>query len=116
MTATLIETPNGERLVILPEQEYQKLLALAAGRPVDEPQIEVPAEMANRIFAGENPIRVYREWRAETALRLAMHCDLSPGHISDLESGRRRPTEEVRRRIADFLGVHPNDLIPANMD
>jgi DNA-binding XRE family transcriptional regulator len=115
MKATLIETPNGERLVILPEAEYRQLIAAAEGRK-DATEVVVPAQVANRIFAGENPIRVYREWRDETALHLAMLCDLSPGHISDLERGRRRPTEEVRQRIARVLGVHPDDLIPANMD
>jgi DNA-binding XRE family transcriptional regulator len=76
----------------------------------------VPANVANRIFAGEHPIKVYREWRGMTAKAVAEAAGVSAGHVSDLESGRRTPSDDARARIALALGVEADDLIPARMD
>src|SRR5262245_58539361 len=111
---TLIETPGGERLVLLPEAEYRSLLSAAEGRAKTAETI-VPAGVASRIFAGENPVRVYREWRGLTGRELAAQSGLSAGHISDIESGRRSASAEARATIAALLGLAADDLLPANM-
>ena len=115
MPATLIETPGGERLVLLPEGEYRSLLAAAEGRSARAATI-VPADVANRIFAGENPVRVFREWRGLTARALAARAEMSATHLSDIESGRRAPSIEARERLAAALDIDAEDLEPANMD
>jgi transcriptional regulator with XRE-family HTH domain len=114
MSVTLIETPGGERLVLIPEAEYRRLLS-AAERHAPNTTI-VPAEIANRIFAGEHPVRVYREWRAMTARALAKAAGTSAGHLSDIEHGRREPSEDLRSRLAAILGLDPDDLMPARAD
>ena len=114
MIPTLIETPKGERLVIIPEADYKALVAAAEGRAATS-EVIVPAEVANRIFAGEHPLRVYREWRGLNAADLASAAGVSAGHLSDIERGRRQASAEVRDRLAVALGVHADDLIPANM-
>jgi DNA-binding transcriptional regulator YiaG len=115
MASTLIETPNGERLIILPESEYRQLVADAQGRK-QLADVVVPAEVANRIFAGDHPVRVYREWRGIKAKAFAAATGMSPGHLSDIETGRRNPSDDVRARMAAYLGIMADDLIPANMD
>lgn len=115
MTPTLIETPGGERLVILPEAEYNRLVAAAKGRRKRSETL-IPAEVANRVFAGENPVRVFREWRGFTARTLAELAGLSPGHLSDIESGRRNASPEARKALAMALELDPEDLVPANME
>lgn len=114
MIPTLIETPKGERLVLIPEADYKALVAAAEGR-VAASDVVVPAEVANRIFAGDHPVRVYREWRGMTSADLAKAAAVSAGHLSDVERGRRQASDEVRRRLAGALGVHADDLLPANM-
>lgn len=116
MNPTLIETPKGERLVILPEADYKALVAAAEGRVAAASEVVVPAEVANRIFAGEHPVRVYREWRGLTAADLAGTAGVSAGHLSDVERGRRQASVEIRARLAAALGVHADDLLPANME
>lgn len=116
MNPTLIETPGGERLVLLTEADYHRLVAAAEGRQTPKAEVVVPAEFANRIFAGEQPVRVYREWRGLTARALAAAANVSPGYLSDLEAGRRQASDEIRGRLAEALGVDADDLVAANMD
>src|SRR5579883_3307378 len=115
MPAIMIETPGGERLVMLPEAEYRRLVAAADGR-ARAGHVAVPAEYANRIFAGESPVRVYREWRGLAARELASRAGISAGHLSDIENGRRAPSQEMRAKLAGALGIEPEDLEPANME
>ena len=83
MDAQTIVTPAGERLVVLLEADYRKLIE-AAEDTVDIAAIEtfrrklaagdeelVPAKVADRILADENRIRVWREHRGLTATTLA---------------------------------------------
>jgi hypothetical protein len=114
MSATVIETPGGERLVLLPESEYRELLAAARKEAVM--QTRVPAVVANRIFSGEHPVRVYREWRGLTARALAKSAGISPGHLSDVENGRRAASETVLSTLAAALYLAPEDLVPARRE
>ena len=42
--------------------------------------------------------------------RFAIKCLMSPGHLCNIEAGRKTPSEEVIHRIAAHLGV-PVDAI-----
>jgi predicted transcriptional regulator len=64
----------------------------------------VPSALANRIFAGENPLRVWRQHRGLGQAELARRCELSQSYLSQLEVGRR---------IARVLGITLDDLAPA---
>src|SRR5690606_7210565 len=112
-------------VAILPRAEYEALLERLeeaeedAGtarlidrglREIAEGEPLIPMEVANRLVAGENPVRVFREWKGITQIELATRAGLSQGHISDIESGRRTGTVAVLRQIADVLGV-PLDLL-----
>lgn len=77
---------------------------VAGGAPL------LPKEVVDRIADGENPIRVLREWRDVTQVHLAFKTNLSQGHISDIENGRRTGTPAALRLIADVLKV-PLDLL-----
>jgi len=55
-------------------------------------------------------VRVLREWRDVTQLRLSFKTNLSQGYISDVETGRRNGTAAALRLIADALKV-PLDLL-----
>lgn len=77
---------------------------VAAGAPL------LPKSVVDRIADGEHPLRVIREWRGVTQVDLAAATDLSQGHISDIENGRRTGTPATLRRIAQALDV-PLDLL-----
>lgn len=117
-------TDDGE-MAILPRAEYEALLArleeaiedVGTARLIDRGLREIaegapliPIEVVNRLTSGENPVRVFREWKGLTQVELAARVALSQGHVSDIESGRRVGTVAVLRQIADALGV-PLDLL-----
>jgi len=118
------KTPRGE-MAILPRKEYEALVAKAAeadedagtARLVSRARKEIaagapllPKDVVDRLANGENPVRVLREWRDVTQLHLSFKTNISQGHISDIESGRRTGTPAALRRIADALKV-PLDLL-----
>jgi len=79
-----IKTAGGEELAILPKSEYERLVKLVADEDVGTArvvrnarekiaagrEIMVPKAIVDRLAAGENPIRVLREWRAMTQAEL----------------------------------------------
>jgi ribosome-binding protein aMBF1 (putative translation factor) len=124
MTVRFKMTNKGE-VAILPRKDYEALAAkaqevdedigtarlvararkeIAAGLPL------IPKEIVNRIIAGENALRVLREWRGKTQLDISHKTNIGQGYISDLESGRRKGTTAALKKIADALKV-PLDVI-----
>ena len=124
MNVRFQKTPRGE-VAILPRKEYEALVAKAAEADEDAGAARLvararkdiaagasllPKEVADRLANGGNPVRVLREWRDVTQLHLSFKTNLSQGHISDIENGRRTGTPAALRRIADALKV-PLDLL-----
>ena len=124
MTVRFKMTNKGE-VAILARKDYEALVAkaqetdedigttrlvararkeIAAGMPL------IPKEIVDRIVAGENALRVVREWRGKTQLYISYKTNIGQGYISDLESGRRKGTTEALKKMADVLKV-PLDLI-----
>jgi DNA-binding XRE family transcriptional regulator len=118
------KTSRGE-VAILPRKDYEALIAKAAeadedagtARVVARARNEIagggpllPKAVVDRMANGENPVRVLREWRDVTQLYLSFKTNLSQGHISDIENGRRKGTATTLRLIANVLKV-PLDLL-----
>jgi hypothetical protein len=118
------KTPRGE-VAILPRKDYELLVAKASeadedagtARIVARARKEIsgggpllPKGVIDRIANGENAIRVLREWRDVTQMYLSFKTNLSQGHISDIENGRRVGTAAALRLIANVLDV-PLDLL-----
>jgi hypothetical protein len=119
-----IKTEDGEELAVLPKAEYERLTALAESEDIGTARIVrkarsaidagleviLPKTVVDRLAAGENPIRVIREWRDVTQLAITFKTDLSQSYLSDLENGRRRGTADALAKIARALKV-PLDLL-----
>lgn len=123
MGAQFITTSSGERLVVLPEAEYEALLETADER-ADVAAIQdfrsklargeeefVPSSMVDRILAGESAIRVWREHRGLTATALAEAAGLPQAELDAIEAGTRAPGEESLAVLARALRVDPDDLV-----
>ena len=123
MNAQVIVTPNGERLVVIPEAEYRVLVeaaedaadieairrfeaALAAG----EEEL-VPSEIVDRLLNGENKVRVWREFRELTPQETAARAGLDEARLAEIEGGAEATAEEFQR-LAPVLKVDPEDLLP----
>ncbi|MDK1490507.1 helix-turn-helix transcriptional regulator [Sinorhizobium sp. 7-81] len=125
MALQFITTPAGDRMVVMPEDEYRKL-AKAAEMAEDEADIAaverfharlasgdeelIPAEFVNRMLDGENRIKVWREYRAMTLRDLAAKADVSPAYLSQIESGKRDGTFDTIKKIAAALDITVDEL------
>ncbi len=76
-------------------------------------QESVPDEIVERLLNGENPVRVWREYRGLSLRSLAEHVGSSPSVLSDIETRKSEGRPATLRRIADVLGLTLDDLVPA---
>lgn len=70
----------------------------------------VPDAVVGRLLAGENPVRVWREHRGKGLRGLAGEIGVSPGHLSQIETGAKGPSLELLQRLAAALQVDLDDL------
>lgn len=120
-----ITTPKGETLAVLPVEEYEALTADLG--EIDETEEEaLAAEMRRlreedrgealgiaefrRILDGENPIRIWREYRGLSARELAGLLGCSAGYLSDLEQGKKVGSVDMLRAIARALKTTVDEL------
>jgi len=125
-TVQFIRTPGGDDLAVLPRNEYDRLVALAAEaqedvaasrivrnsmRAVKEGrEVTLPKAVVDRLADGENAIRVVREWRGMIQGELAVAAGISQNYLSEIENGRRKGPAELQKKFARALGV-PVDLL-----
>jgi DNA-binding XRE family transcriptional regulator len=122
-----ITSPSGDELVVITREEYDRLTmahpeaiedaidiasADAIMDMVRNGEMETfPASFVTRICAGENRVLVWREHRGLSQRALAKAAGVSPGHLSDIEHGRRSGSVDALKRIAAALKVRIDDLI-----
>lgn len=121
MVIQTIKTPEGGEMVILPMADYQKLLEaaeeqadtraydLARQRLADGEEELIPAEVVDRLLAGDNPIRVWRDHPGLTGAALAEKAGIAVAYLSQIETGKREGKVETLKAIAAALGVTVDD-------
>lgn len=125
-TVQFIRTPGGDDLAVLPRNEYDRLVTLAAeaqedvaasrivrnsARAVKEGrEVALPKSVVDRLTEGENAVRVIREWRGMKQGELAVAAGISQNYLSEIENGRRKGPAELQKKFARALGV-PVDLL-----
>jgi len=120
---TIITTPNGDQMAVIPLTEYERLVEaaedLADVRTYDEAVRRlasgedelVPAHLVNRILDGENALRVWREYRGLTVKQLADKAGVSAPFLSQIETGQREGSVETMRKLAEVLKVSLDELV-----
>ena len=61
-------------------------------------------------------LRTLRKQRGLTLRQLAEILSTSSGYIADLESGRRQPSLDLARKMADFFGISVDQLARDELD
>jgi DNA-binding XRE family transcriptional regulator len=103
-------------IVMLTREDYEQLVdeaenkAASAAYERTRGEERVPLEMAERLVVGDNPVRVWREYRGLTLDALRSRTGLSKGYLSDIENAKRKGTVETLRAIARALQVDLDDL------
>ncbi|PIQ96229.1 MAG: transcriptional regulator [Nitrospinae bacterium CG11_big_fil_rev_8_21_14_0_20_56_8] len=105
--------------VVLSKEDYARLLRckedledIRALKQYEASREEgFPAAVVKRLVDGGNPIRVYREFRGLTQLKLSQRVGVKPSYITQLESGKRKGTVQVLKKIAAALDLDLDDLV-----
>ena len=69
------------------------------------------AEVAERLIAGDAPLKVFREHRGLTQRQLADKADTAAAYVSQIETGRRVGSIAMLRRLAHALDLEIDDLV-----
>jgi len=71
----------------------------------------IPSEVVNALLDGENPIKVWREFRGLAQQELAAAAGISPAYLSQIESGKRKGATSVLVKLARCLKLNLDDLV-----
>ena len=117
----MITNANGEpEYAVIPWAEYTRLTERDDSKLTDEelydrakaePGEYFPAAVTKRLVAGDNPIKVYREYRGITQADLARRVTISTMYLSQIETGNRGGSTKVISALAKALNVDVDDVI-----
>ena len=122
MGAQIVEIA-GQKMAVLPIADYERLLDLAedkadvlAAMRAEERRQEgeeyLPAEMVDRILAGESALRVWRKYRGMTIRQLSEAVGMGLSFLSEIENSNRRGSPALWRKLAEALNVSADDILP----
>lgn len=123
MTKQIITTPSGERMVVLDEREYERLVD-AVEEAADAATVKrfeeklakgeeelIPADFVYRLLDGENAVMVWREFRGMSAKQLSEAAGITQAYLSQIEAGKRDGTIGTMKKIATALRVTLDDVV-----
>lgn len=117
MSVRFLEHEGRPVFALLPIEEYRRLVT-ALKDAHDAATIEAfyrrlvcgeeetfPAQIADRLLAGEHPVRVLRAHRGLTLQQVADACGVTNAHISQIEKGKRAMSTALLKKMAAVLAV-----------
>jgi DNA-binding XRE family transcriptional regulator len=128
MKPQIIKKDGKPEYAVIPYYEYRQLLEDArmladirdfdmAKKAVESGDEElIPADVVDRLLDGDNPVRVWREYRGLTAAALAKACGVTASAISQIESGKRKSSVTLLKKIARTLNVDLDSIIVTEGD
>jgi DNA-binding XRE family transcriptional regulator len=106
---------------VLPWNVYRALAPDAADSALSDEELydaaiaaaeeHFPIVVADRLMAGEHPVKVFREYRGLTQKQLAKAAGLDAVYLSQIETGKRRGSTETLRKLARALDLDLDDLV-----
>ena len=122
MNVQIIEKDGKPEWVVIPYETYQRLVEDAellrdirdyegAKKAIEDGEELIPSNITYAILDGDNPIKVWREYRQLTQQQLADRAGISKAYLSQIESGKRTGTTEVLSAIARALNLSLGDIV-----
>lgn len=121
-------TPSGEEIVILPAEDYARLLELAEDArdlAIAEAALENlrsgKAELLDETevreyLAAPTPLSFWRKRRGLTQAALANEVGISQAYLAQIERGKRVGDIQLYRRLASALRLEIEDIAPPVVD
>lgn len=114
-------TRRGKKFVVCPLQEFKKLLLDAemlndiqaydmAKAHLKNGDGLVPLSLVKRRLAGENTVKIWREYRGMTQEKLAVVSGVSRGMVGAIEAGHKKPGIGSLKKLAKALRCDLDDL------
>ena len=121
MNVQIIEKDGKPEWAVIPYETYQRLVDNAemlqdirdydkAKKVIENGKELIPSEVTYAILDGENPIKVWREYRGLTQHQLADAAGISKTCLSQIESGERTRHTDVLDAIAKALDLSLDDI------
>jgi ribosome-binding protein aMBF1 (putative translation factor) len=85
--------------------------AATAAFQASRDQERVPIELVDRLLAGDNPVKVWREHRGLSQRVLAEQAGMNYAYLSQIETGARKGAVRTMKKLAQALGVDLGDLV-----
>ncbi len=114
MAIQIINTPEQE-MVILPKSEFmamEQLLDAEVEKRILERNRKngIVHTYYHRVIRGENPVKVYREWRGLSQYELADILGVTQGNIGKIERWSNVGSTRMLMKIANVLNIDFNHL------
>ncbi len=119
MSAQIIEKNGTPEYAVLPYDEYRTLLEkaeiaedIAAYDEAMKDQSEViPFEITEALLDGENPLKVWRKYCGMSQAVLASLSGTYQATIAQIESGKRKGSITVLKKLSSAMNVDVDDLV-----
>jgi DNA-binding XRE family transcriptional regulator len=123
MNVQIIENKSGNpAYAVVPWDEYrimvERLEELQDIVDADKAMADIidggetyPSELVERLVHGDNPVRVWREYRGMTTAALAAAAGVTSSAISQIEGGKRGLSVELLMKLSEVLRVDMDDLV-----
>jgi DNA-binding XRE family transcriptional regulator len=123
MSVQIIERNGKPEWAVLPYEVYLQLVeqaemledirdydAIKASLEKGDGEL-IPSQVVYAILDGNNPIKVWREYRAMSQPELAGRAGISVPYLSQLETGKRKGSLEVLSAITKALSITLDDIV-----
>ncbi len=117
----LAQQSKGKRSVNVPAKTLQQMLeayedmldiiAYDAAKKANKSTEFFPKALVDRLVAGENPVRVYREHRTLTQQALSDASGVSRDMIAMIETAKKNGSIATNKKLAKALRVDLEDLV-----
>ena len=125
MTVQIIKQGNKPEWAVVPYEVYLQLVEKAemaqdiqdfdsAKTALEHGEDElIPSEVVYAILDGENPIKVWREFRGLSQQEAAEKAGISVPYLSQLETNKRKGSLAVLSNIAKVFKVSLESIVPS---
>ena len=124
MKVQIIEKNGKPEWAVIPYKEYRRLSEAAEmaedvrdfDEAVSRDEETVPHAVVQRLVMGEQPVKVWREYRGLTQAALARAARITPAYLSQIETGVREGSVRVLTALARTLQVDVEDLVARGIE
>lgn len=123
MNVQIIKKNGKPEWVVLPYKDFEKINELLEDiedikdiekylkSVEDNAEDVIPSEVTFAIIDGTHPIRAWRKYKNIKMNQLAKKVGISGAYLSQIENGKRNPTIETLKAIANALEIEPEMII-----